>query len=82
MSLSQAGDVNPTALLGILTQALHASSVAFWAHVGGFATGVAAALVFTLVVPAKRRRLAERAKPWYMQDAFNHDEEHIVRLKL
>ena len=55
--------------------------MAFWAHVGGFATGVAAALVFMFVVPAKQRRLAERAKPWDMRDAFNRDEEHILRLK-
>jgi membrane associated rhomboid family serine protease len=69
-------------VLGLLTQAVRVSSVAFWAHVGGFATGVAAALVFMLAVPAKQRRLAERAKPWYMQDSFNREEEHITRLKL
>ena len=40
------------------------------------------ALMFMLLVPAKQRRLAERAKPWYMQDAFNRDEEHITRFKL
>jgi membrane associated rhomboid family serine protease len=74
--------IGEQALLGILTQAIHVSSVAFWAHVGGFATGVAAALVFMFVVPAKHRRLAERAKPWYMRDAFNRDEEHILRLKI
>ena len=74
--------IGEQALLGILTQAIHVSSVAFWAHVGGFATGVAAALVFMFVVPAKQRRLVERAKPWYMRDAFNRDEEHILRLKL
>jgi hypothetical protein len=50
--------------------------------VGGFVTGVVAALLFMFAVPAKQWRLAERAKPWYMQDAFNRDEEHITRLKL
>jgi membrane associated rhomboid family serine protease len=69
-------------LLGILTQAVHVSSIAFWAHIGGFATGVVAALLFTLVIPAGKRRLAERAKPWYMQDTFNRDEDHITQLKL
>jgi hypothetical protein len=33
------------------------SSVAFWAHVGEFATGVATALVYMLTVPAEHRRV-------------------------
>jgi membrane associated rhomboid family serine protease len=46
-------------LLGIFTQASHTSAVAFWAHVGGFATGALAGLLFVIVVPEKmRRRLA------------------------
>jgi membrane associated rhomboid family serine protease len=32
------------ALLGIISQAFHSSGVAYWAHVGGFATGVLLAL--------------------------------------
>jgi membrane associated rhomboid family serine protease len=74
--------VGEQALLGLLTQASHASSVAFWAHVGGFATGVAAALLFMLAVPARQRRLAESSKPWYMQDSINREDEQITRLKL
>ncbi len=69
-------------LLGLRTEAVPVSSVAFWAHVGGFLTGVAAALLFMRAVPAEQRRMAERAKPWYMQDSVNRDEEHITRLKL
>jgi membrane associated rhomboid family serine protease len=69
-------------LLGVLTQFTHFSSVAFWAHVGGFATGVVIGGLFVLVVPAKRRRLAERTKPWYEQDRFNRDEETLTQLKL
>ncbi len=38
-------------LLGLLTQAIHVSSIAFWAHVGGFATGVLAAVIFKLATP-------------------------------
>jgi len=74
--------VGEQTLLGLLTQAVRVSSVAFWTHVGGFASGVVAALVFLLAVPAKLRRLAEYAKPWYKQPAFNRDVEHITQLKL
>ncbi len=74
--------VGEQTLLGIVTQAVGVSSVAFWAHVGGFATGLVAALLFILAVPAKQRCMAERASPWYKQPAFNRDVEHITRLKL
>jgi membrane associated rhomboid family serine protease len=40
-------------LLGLLTQALGPSSVAFWAHVGGFAVGLAMGGVALLVIPKK-----------------------------
>jgi membrane associated rhomboid family serine protease len=69
-------------LLGVLTQFIHVSSVAFWAHVGGFASGIFIGTIFALIVPAKRRRMAERAKPWYERDRFNQEEEHLTQLKL
>ena len=38
-------------VLGLITQAIHVSAIAFWAHVGGFAVGVVCALVFKLATP-------------------------------
>jgi membrane associated rhomboid family serine protease len=69
-------------LLGLLTQFTHASSVAFWAHVGGFGAGMLIALAFVFVVPEKKRRMAERATPWYKQERFNKEDEHLTQLKL
>jgi len=74
--------IGEQAVLGLLTQAIHVSSIAFWAHIGGFATGIVIAILFKAFVPAERRRLAERAKPWHMQGDFNRDDEHIIQLKL
>ena len=69
-------------VLGLLTQALGAGGVAYWAHVGGFATGAAIGGVFLLVVPKKMLRARERAKPWYMEEAFNQEDNHLTVLKL
>jgi membrane associated rhomboid family serine protease len=44
------------ALLGLLTQTVRFSSTAFWAHVGGFATGGALTLVLLLLIPEIRER--------------------------
>lgn len=52
-------------LLGIITRVTHFSSVAFWAHVGGFLTGLGGALVFILLVPESSRREREL---WHIQD--------------
>jgi membrane associated rhomboid family serine protease len=69
-------------LLGLLTQALHASSVAFWAHVGGFAVGLAAGGIAVLLIPKKKRLALDRAKPWFQQDRFNRDRDDFIQLKL
>ncbi|SRR5712692_5147557 len=55
------------AVLGLVTQTIHLSSIAFWAHVGGFAAGVVAALIFKFATPAeiidlKLQELPERSK--------------------
>lgn len=42
-------------LLAILTQATHSIGIAFWADVGGFATGLRAGFIFTRVVPPSAR---------------------------
>ena len=43
-------------ILGLLTQAVQFSSTAFWAHIGGFATGVATTLTLLLFLPQLRIR--------------------------
>jgi len=43
-------------LLGLLTQSVHFSSTAFWAHIGGFLTGVGTTLVLLSVFPGIRTR--------------------------
>lgn len=43
-------------LLGLLTRLSAFTSVAFWAHVGGFLVGAAAGAVFHARVPAAKRR--------------------------
>jgi hypothetical protein len=62
-------------LLGLLTQALGAGGIAYWAHVGGFATGAALGAVLLLFVPGRTLWARERTKPWYMQEEFNKKEE-------
>jgi membrane associated rhomboid family serine protease len=48
--------VTEQALLGLLTESFRFSSTAFWAHVGGFATGVAITLLLLLIAPQLRAR--------------------------
>jgi membrane associated rhomboid family serine protease len=43
-------------ILGLLTQAVRFSSTAFWAHIGGFATGAAVTLPLLLLFPHLRSR--------------------------
>jgi membrane associated rhomboid family serine protease len=74
--------IGEQAVFGVLTQLAHFSSVAFWAHVGGFGVGVFTARLFVLVVPQRERHKRYRAKPWFMQDRFNRDESEITQLKL
>ncbi len=42
--------------LGLLTQDVHSSSTAFWAHIGGFVTGLAITLALLLIFPGLRTR--------------------------
>lgn len=69
-------------LLGLLTQALRGGGVAYWAHVGGFASGAVIGGVFVLLVPKRVLRARERTKPWYMQDTFNKEDDHLTVLNL
>jgi membrane associated rhomboid family serine protease len=48
--------IGEQAILALLTQAVRFSSVAFWAHIGGFLTGAALTWLLLLVAPQLRRR--------------------------
>lgn len=69
-------------LLGLISKALGTTSIAFWAHVGGFLAGLLIAVVFLRVVPKKLLSSRRREKYWYMQDRFNQEDETITQLKL
>lgn len=69
-------------LLGLLTQVAHFSSVAFWAHVGGFAMGLLMAALFIWTVPERRRRAAEAGALWHNQQKFTKDDDHLTQLRL
>jgi len=43
-------------ILGLLTQTVHFSSTAFWAHIGGFVTGGATTLALLLIFPGLKTR--------------------------
>jgi membrane associated rhomboid family serine protease len=47
-------------ILGLLTQAVQFSSVAFWGHIGGFVTGAGVTGLLLLVVPQLRTRGDQR----------------------
>jgi membrane associated rhomboid family serine protease len=42
-------------LLGLVSRVSHFSAVAFWAHIGGFASGAMIAYAYTLLVPDEER---------------------------
>jgi membrane associated rhomboid family serine protease len=69
-------------LLGFLGQFAHFSSVAFWAHVGGFGMGMLMAGLFIWIMPKARRRAAETGDFWYNQEKFNKESDDLTQLKL
>jgi len=48
--------IGEQAILGLLSHGVRFSSVAFWAHVGGFLTGIFLTGLFLLIAPQLRRR--------------------------
>ena len=51
------------ALLGVLSLKFQAFSVAFWAHVGGFAVGLVAGGIALILMPRKKKLLRGEAQP-------------------
>jgi len=71
-------------LLGLLSQAWHFSSTAFWAHVGGFATGLVAAFCFKTLIPLDSKGMPIN-RPWFIPSASTEkpiDSRSITELKL
>ena len=69
------------ALLGLLTQAIRLSSVAFWAHVGGFVVGIAAGLVFKKFITLDSEGMPI-ARPWFIPTQVYKERDDLTQLKL
>lgn len=67
-------------LLGLLSQAVHFSSTAFWGHVGGFAVGVIAALCYKKLIPLEAGVPVSR--PWFIPAEVVRERDDITQLKL
>jgi membrane associated rhomboid family serine protease len=50
-------------LLGLITSTVHSTGIAFWAHIGGFACGVAIGAIVTSRVNAEEREQILHPKP-------------------
>jgi len=69
-------------LLAVLTKALGASSIAFWAHVGGFSVGLAVGCIVVLIIPMKKRMALDRANPRSLRGRSDSEQDEITQLKL
>jgi membrane associated rhomboid family serine protease len=77
--------IGEQAILGLLTQAVDFSTVAFWAHVGGFLVGFAAAFYLRKYITATVGDVPVH-RPWFKakeaEEAEEAEEEHLAQLKL
>ena len=73
-------------LLGLISQIWRASAVAFWAHVGGFILGAAAAGVLQFVLPAGPTVKSPVSKNQWEEAGDDEEEsrvkDHLTTLKL
>lgn len=69
-------------VLGLITQATHATGIAFWAHVGGFATGLAVAAVYLLMVPPEKREFVPLNADDPLEDGPDLKDGGLTRLDL
>jgi len=69
------------AILGLLSQAIRISSIAFWGHVGGFAVGIAAGLAFKRMVPLDADGIPVM-RPWFIPEETYKESDEITQLKL
>ena len=68
-------------VLGLLTQAVRFSSVAFWGHVGGFVVGIAAGLCFKRLVVLDTEGIPV-TRPWFIPAQDYKDRDDLTQLKL
>jgi membrane associated rhomboid family serine protease len=68
-------------LLGLLTQAVRFSSVAFWGHVGGFVVGIGAGLLFKRLVVLDGDGIPI-SRPWFIPAQEYKERDDLTQLKL
>jgi membrane associated rhomboid family serine protease len=68
-------------LLGLLTQAVRFSSVGFWAHIGGFAVGIAAGFCFKHFVELDPDGVPV-TRHWFTPAESHKESDAITQLKL
>jgi membrane associated rhomboid family serine protease len=70
------------ALLSLLSLKFHVFSVAFWAHVGGFAVGLLAGGIALLVMSKRKRLSLKRARRRSLQIRVNRETGDNLQLKI
>lgn len=73
--------IGEQALLGLITQAVRVSSVAFWAHVGGFVVGILAGLCFKNAIQLDAEGVPV-ARPWFIPSQEYKERDDLTQLKL
>jgi membrane associated rhomboid family serine protease len=73
--------IGEQALLGLITQAVRISSVAFWAHVGGFAVGILAGFCFKSAIQLDSEGVPV-VRPWFIPAQEYKERNDITQLKL
>ncbi|PYU16209.1 MAG: rhomboid family intramembrane serine protease [Acidobacteria bacterium] len=65
------------ALLGVLSLKFQSFSVAFWGHVGGFAVGLVAGGLATLLMPKRKKVVLRRARHRSLQTRVSQTDESL-----
>jgi membrane associated rhomboid family serine protease len=65
------------ALLGVLSLKFQSFSVAFWGHVGGFAVGLVAGGLATLLMPKSKKVVLRRARHRSLQTRVSETDEGL-----
>jgi membrane associated rhomboid family serine protease len=69
------------ALLGVLSLKFQAFSVAFWAHVGGFAVGLVAGGIVILLMPKRKKLSLRHARRRSLQMRVDRETSDNLQLK-